>query len=103
MKKKLIFIFILTLSNIFAGDLDDGIESYSSIRTGNDLRGVTNTKYIVRKAKAARYSRNRNSKDVVISTDANGGLNLGGVNMIGSKTRNITIIQNIKGNVTKCI
>jgi len=97
MKKLLLIAGILLSQLSFCGDLDDGIGVESGIRTGNDLTKDLNTKYIIRKAKAGAAVQNGQGGT---SDDDTFGSNVGGVNMIGGKTGDIYIIQDIKGDVT---
>ncbi len=96
---KLLFLAGIVLSQLsFCGDLDDGIGIESGISAGNDLQKDINVKYIIRKSKSA--AQNSVNGDGGDSGDGDMGTNVGGVNMIGGKTGDIYIIQNIKGDVT---
>jgi len=95
--KALLLAGIVLSQLSFCGDLDDGIGTESGISSGNDLQKDINVKYIIRKSKAAAQN---SVGGMSGGDDAMGGTNIGGVNMIGGKTGDIYIIQDIKGDVT---
>lgn len=109
MKKLLIITgLFLIIPFSFCGDLDDGIGTADGISTGNDLQKDINVKFIMRKSKAAAQNNVNNGDTVVVDDGSSGssggsasdGTNIGGVNMVGGRAKNITIIQQIKGDVT---
>ena len=99
MRKLFLFLLVGLFAQLtFCGDLDDGIGINNGIKSGNDLQKETNTKFLIRKAKAKAQA--GGSEDSIVLTDDGDGMNVGGVNMIGSNVKNVTIIQDIKGDVT---
>ena len=77
----------------FASDLDSGIEIGSSIKaSSNELKKTTNMIYIKNKIKA-KINGGGNQNDLILD-----GTNIGGINMLNSKAKNIYMNTEIKGN-----
>lgn len=98
MKKVLFLVGVILSSLAFCGDLDDGIGLESGISAGNDLQKDLNVKFIIRKAKSAAQG-GAGGEGGGLGDGVMDGTNVGGVNMIGGKTGDIYIIQDIKGDV----
>ena len=99
MKRLFLIVGVLISQLSFCGDIDDGMSPGTEIRTGNDLTKDLNVKFIIRKAKSKVSSSGINNAGGIGGSGVNNGTNVGGVDMIGGKTGDIYIIQDIKGDV----
>lgn len=92
-KNKLFIVGLFLVQLCFGGDLDSGISVSSGITaSSHELTKTMNMTYIKSKIKA-KINGGGNDSDLIMD-----GTNIGGVNMVNSKAKNIYLNTQIDGN-----
>jgi len=91
-KNKFFLVGLFLVQLLFSSDLDSGIDVNSGINpSSNELKKNVNMTYIKSKIRAKIYG-GGNHNDIILE-----GSNVGGVNMVNSKAKNIYLNTEIKG------